>query len=141
MPPERQWSVMERINSNNGCHYFLACRPDRPRRDYAVDFAAGDAPWFVPSMRHRCGLDGSQLMQPGWGIALDEGQLALARQVDGRRTIKEIADATAEASGGTAGAADARMRAAVDFFRLLWTLDFVAIGLERCTVGGERTGA
>lgn len=141
MPPERQWSVMERINSNNGCHYFLACRPDRPRREYAVDFAAGDAPWFVPSMRHRCGLDGSQLMQPGWGIALDDGQLALARQVDGRRTIEEIADAAAEANGGTAGTADARVRAAVDFFRLLWTLDFVAMGLERCTGGGERTGA
>jgi hypothetical protein len=33
------------------------------------------------------------------------------------------------------------MRAAVGFFRLLWTLDFVAIGLERRTGGGERTGA
>lgn len=37
--------------------------------------------------------------------------------------------------------ADARMRAAVEFFYLLWTLDFVAMGLERCPGGGERTGA
>ena len=120
MPPERQWSVMERINFSNGCHFFMACRADRPRREYVVDFAAGDAPRFVPSMRHRCVLEGSTLMQPGWGIALDDAQAALLRQVDGRRTIEEIA-----------GADDARVSAAVDLFHRLWNLDFVAIGLER----------
>ena len=131
MPAERQWSVMERINFNNGCHFFLACRPDRPRREYAVDFAATDAPQFVPSMRHRCGLDGSQLMQPGWGIALDDAQVALVRQVDGRRTIAEIADAAAAAEVRTAGGGDPGTRAAVEFFHLLWRLDFMAMGLER----------
>ena len=119
MPPERQWSVMERINFSNGCHFFMACRADRPRREYVVDFAAEDTPRFVPSMRHRCTLEGSTLMQPGWGIALDDAQAALVQQVDGRRTIEEIA-----------GADDTRVRAAVDVFHRLWTLDFVAIGLE-----------
>jgi SAM-dependent methyltransferase len=136
MPPERQWSVMERINFNNGCHFFLACRADRPRREYAIDFGAGDAPRFVPSMRHRCGLEGSQLMQPGWGIALDDAQAALVRQVDGRRTITEIADAAAASEARDAAGADARTRAAVDFFHLLWKLDFVAMGLERCAGRG-----
>ncbi|MFM9180425.1 MAG: SAM-dependent methyltransferase, partial [Phycisphaerales bacterium] len=136
MPLERQWSVMERINFNNGCHFFLACRADRPRREYAVDFAAGDAPQFVPSMRHRCGLEGSQLMQPGWGIALDDAQAALVRQVDGRRTIAEIADAAAASEARDAAGADARTRAAVELFHLIWKLDFVAIGLERCA--GQR---
>ena len=131
MPLERQWSVMERINFSNGCHFFLACRGDRPRREYAVDFAATDAPLFVPSMRHRCGLEGSQLMQPGWGIALEDAQAALVRKVDGRRTIAEIADAAATAEARTAGSADARTRAAVDVFHLLWKLDFMAMGLDR----------
>jgi SAM-dependent methyltransferase len=135
MPPERQWSVMERINFSNGCHFFMACRADRPRREYVVDFAAEDAPRFVPSMRHRCTLEGSTLMQPGWGIALDDAQAALVRQVDGRRTIEEIADAAG--APRTAGADDTHVRAAVDLFHRLWTLDFVAIGLERCTSHGR----
>ena len=129
MPPERQWSVMERINSSNGCHFFLACRADRPRQDYTVDFASGHAPRFVPSLRHRCGLDGTTMMQPGWGIALGEPQAALVRQVDGQRTIEEIANA-AEAPRTDDGG-DARVRAAVDLFHRLWNLDFVAIGLGR----------
>jgi SAM-dependent methyltransferase len=135
MPPERQWSVMERINFSNGCHFFMACRADRPRREYVVDFAAEDAPRFVPSMRHRCTLEGSTLMQPGWGIALDDAQAALVQQVDGRRTIEEIADAAG--APWTAGADDTHVRAAVDVFHRLWKLDFVAIGLERFTSHGR----
>ena len=141
MPPERQWSVMERVNFNNGCHFFLACRPDRPRQDYVVDFAGGRAPGFVPSLRLRCGLDGDRLMQPGWGIAVDEAQAALVRLVDGRRTIAEIADAATPPGARTADGAADRTHAAVDFFRLLWTLDFVAIGLERSVGQAGRTDA
>ena len=135
MPPERQWSVMERINFSNGCHFFMACRADRPRREYVVDFAAEDTPRFIPSMRHRCVLEGSTLMQPGWGIALDDAQAALVQQVDGRRTIEEIADAAG--APWTAGADDTHVRAAVDVFHRLWKLDFVAIGLERFTSHGR----
>lgn len=139
MPPERQWSVMERVNFNNGCHFFLACRPDRPRREYVVDFAGKDAPQFVPSMRLRCGLDGDRLAQPGWGIVLDGPHAGLARLVDGRRTIAEISEISTatEAPGRQATeGADARARAAVDFFQMLWKLEFVAIGLERCAGRG-----
>jgi hypothetical protein len=75
-------------------------------------------------------------MQPGWGIALDDAQAALVRQVDGRRTITEIADAAAASEARDAAGADARTRAAVDFFHLLWKLDFVAMGLERCAGRG-----
>jgi SAM-dependent methyltransferase len=30
LPKEQQWGVMERINHRNGCHFFTACRPERP---------------------------------------------------------------------------------------------------------------
>lgn len=30
LPREKQWSVMERLNWRNACHFFMACRTDRP---------------------------------------------------------------------------------------------------------------
>ena len=34
LPENELWSVVERIHTLNGCHFFIACRPDRPRERY-----------------------------------------------------------------------------------------------------------
>ena len=43
LPKERRWGVMERVNHRNGCHFFTACRPERPTETYRVDFATPTA--------------------------------------------------------------------------------------------------
>ena len=35
LPEPQQWAAMERINTRNGCHFFTACRPERPRAPYS----------------------------------------------------------------------------------------------------------
>jgi hypothetical protein len=42
------WSLMERLQAVNKCHYFVACRPDRPKENYAIDFSAEEALDSVP---------------------------------------------------------------------------------------------
>jgi SAM-dependent methyltransferase len=88
-PPARQWSIMERVQFNNGCHFFMACRPDRPKETYQVDFEAEGASRFVPFLRHRCRLDGNRLHRSDWSIPLESDHLALVRLIDGRRTLGE----------------------------------------------------
>ena len=39
LPDTKLWSVMERINTVNACHFFLATRPERPKRSYQIDFS------------------------------------------------------------------------------------------------------
>jgi hypothetical protein len=31
LPENKIWSVMERVQTLNGCHFFMACRPERPK--------------------------------------------------------------------------------------------------------------
>jgi hypothetical protein len=31
LPETKLWAVMERINTMNACHFFMACSPDRPK--------------------------------------------------------------------------------------------------------------
>jgi hypothetical protein len=50
LPREQQWSVMERMHFRNGCHFFTACRADRPERSYRIDFAAERFLDYVPSL-------------------------------------------------------------------------------------------
>jgi len=118
LPMERQWAVMERMNPRNACHFFTACRPDRPRETYRIDFASPDHTEYVPSLRYRCALHGSEIARPGWSTALVPDQLALARLMDGRRSIGDIVAAT--------GASPQYAR---ELFQSLWQLDFVAMGL------------
>lgn len=117
LPERRQWAAMERINFRNACHFFTACRPDRPRDSYAIDFDAAGAGHYVPSLRHRCALNGRRLARHNWGLDLDDAQLALARRVDGASTIAEIAFGAGWDEG-----------AARDLLRRLWRLDFLAVG-------------
>jgi SAM-dependent methyltransferase len=130
LPVERQWSIMERIQFRNGCHYFTACRRDRPRDSYAIDFRDRSARRYVPSLRHRWTLQPSMLVHGQRAMPLDSVQRTVVGLVDGRRTIAQIAAHASTAQSLPALDPAGREAALSDFFRLLWNLDVVAIGLE-----------
>jgi hypothetical protein len=67
LPETELWPVMERIHTNNACHFFLACHPDRPKESYTIDFSAIESLEYVPRMRMRCGLAGSDIFRMGSG--------------------------------------------------------------------------
>lgn len=132
MPREQQWSIMQRINASNACHYFLACRPERQVESYATDFGSEAALDYVPSFRKACGLIGSAVRRhDGWTRDLTPVQAALVEHIDGRRSIAEIIDLVAES--GTFACADPGEIAgvALDTCRALWEQDFIGVGLSR----------
>ena len=130
LPREQQWSVMQRINASNGCHYFLACHPERAVESYAIDFASGDPTRYVPSFRKGCGQQGSIAYRSDWQRQLTPLQSALLEQVDSRRTIGEIVEAVM--SSGTYARADRDdvTTEALTTFRSLWQQDFLAMGIR-----------
>lgn len=132
MPREQQWSIMQRINASNACHYFLACRPERPTESYAIDVTSDDLLGYVPSFRKGCGLAAGTLRRhDGWTRDLTPLQTALVGHVDGHRSIEAIVDAVL-ASGAFARADQAEVTAvARETFASLWQLDFMAMGLGR----------
>jgi len=117
LPVERQWSVMERINWRNGCHFFTACRPERPRSSYVIDFTSTMATRFVPIMRHRCSVTDVGLARADRSVALDERHRALVRRIDGSRSIAGIAHEFVPESE------------ALELFHRLWRHDLVAVRL------------
>ena len=130
LPVEKIWSVMERVRTLNGCHFFLACHPGRPTEGYRIDFSAPHALDFVPLLRQRCGISGQEIYRPGWRIRLDPTHLAFAQQVDGERSIREIATRVAR-SGVLANADQTELEyMAVELFEGLWRSDFVAVDLS-----------
>ncbi|WP_156689792.1 class I SAM-dependent methyltransferase [Mycobacterium sp. Marseille-P9652] len=127
LPEQKLWSVMERIQTLNGCHFFLASRTDRPKESYAVDFSTDASLDYVPTMRFRCGLNGSEIFRPDWSMTLNAAQLPFVQHVDGRRTIREIAGAVAQTEPRRAGASDLEQFGR-KLFQSLWRLDFVSMG-------------
>lgn len=123
LPPAEQWAAMERINTTNACHFFMARRPDSSLP--AIDFASDGALDYVPYWRLRCGLEGGHVVRPGWSFVPSAEQQALASAIDGKRTVREIA-----------GSADAN--AAKARFEALWRLDFIAIGVPARTAFARR---
>lgn len=130
LPKQERWAVMERVNHRNGCHFFTACRPERPPATYRIDVASGAALDAVPCFRYRCGLDGEKITRPGWSTPLAPEQLALVRLVDGRRTIREI---IAGASGPPQAERNPteRERFARAVFESLVNRDFLVLALRR----------
>jgi len=130
LPEHKVWSVMERIHSMNGCHFFIACRPDRPKESYTIDFSTDAALDYIPMMRMRCGLNGNELFRSDWSMPLSAAQLPFVQAVDGRRTIREIAERAAQMESRRAPASEVE-KFARKLFQSLWRLDFLAMGLER----------
>lgn len=130
LPDAQKWSVMERVRTQNACHFFLATRPERPARSYRIDFASGDALDYVPLFRYRCGVRGQEVYRPGLTISLDPTHLVFAQHVDGERSIRDIARRVAQ-SGVLARAEQAEMEyVALELFEGLWRSDFIAIDLS-----------
>jgi len=130
LPDAKKWSVMERIKTLNACHFFLACRSDRPKQNYRIDFSASQALDYVPLMRLRCGVSGQEIYRPGWTVQLDPTHLAFAQHVDGERSIRDIARRVAQ-SGVLAAADQAELEyMGLELFEGLWRMDFIAIDLS-----------
>ncbi|HEY1841083.1 MAG TPA: methyltransferase [Mycobacterium sp.] len=130
LPENKIWSVMERLQTLNGCHFFMACQPVRPKNSYAIDFSTADALNYVPLMRMRCGVDGDEAFWPAGRIRLNPAQLAFLRSVDGRRSIREIAADLAQREPPN-GVSTADLESfGRNLFQSLWRLDFIAIKLD-----------
>jgi SAM-dependent methyltransferase len=129
LPDRQRWAVMERINTRNACHFFTACRADRPPAMYRVDLASPAILDAVPHFRHRCGLDGTTIFRHDWRLPLEPLQAALVRLVAGRRTLREIV-AEAAQEPAAAGHDPERLAAlARTLFQSLVNRDFVVLGL------------
>ncbi|MGV1005064.1 MAG: class I SAM-dependent methyltransferase [Candidatus Nanopelagicales bacterium] len=132
LPRQQMWSVMERLRTLNGCHLFTASRPERPSESYRVDFSSADAPSYVPLWRNRAGIDEHGAYRHGWRIPLAPTHLALARLVDGERSISRIASTLAD-SEGIAGPDHEIGDMALKLIEQLWRLDFIAVDLSATT--------
>jgi SAM-dependent methyltransferase len=129
LPKEQRWAVMERINHRNGCHFFTACRPERPTETYRVDLTTDRWLDAVPVFRYRCGLDGEKIFRPGWSTGLSPDQLAIVQLVDGRRTIREIIAVTAGPAQVDRSLAE-RNRFARALFESLVNRDFLLLSVR-----------
>jgi len=99
LPLHAQWSIMERINFRNGCHFFMACHPQRPSHSYQLDLTGEHARDHVPVWRYRCGLHDSRIHRPDWAMDVTPFAQAVLRFVDGRRNLPEIAASVNSAPG------------------------------------------
>jgi SAM-dependent methyltransferase/glycosyltransferase involved in cell wall biosynthesis len=130
LPLELQWSVMERIQHQNGCHFFTACIAQRPTANYRIDFQTDAWRAVVPEFRYRCGLDGNVISRPGWSRVLESWDLAMVQAINGRRSVGEIVRLA-----GSHSVPDRRKPQALEehgrsLFQSLWQSDFLAFYLD-----------
>ena len=118
LPREMQWSVMDRFRASNGCHFFVACRPGRPKESYAIDFTTAEALSYVPVFRNRCGFEGAEIFGPSCQLTVTPEGIEFMGRIDGVRTIREIAG-----QDPTADDEDTALR----LCEALWKLDVLAM--------------
>lgn len=126
----KMWSVMERIKTANACHIFLACHPERRVESYKIDFSSSKAMGYIPLMRFRAGINGQEIFQHQWRTSLDQTQLAFAHCVDGKRTIRDIVKLVTQSSGQLIANQEGVDSIALELFRDLWRMDFIAIDIN-----------
>jgi SAM-dependent methyltransferase len=129
LPEPALWSTMERLNTVNACHFFMACRPERAKMSYALNFSTQICLDYVPLMRMRCGLAGEEIFRPDWRTSLNAAQLPFVQLVDGSRTIREIAAAVHRETASRGSVTDVE-KFARKLFQSLWRLDFLAMALH-----------
>lgn len=128
LPDQQQWSIMERINHRNACHFFTAAHPRRPESSFRVRFEGEDYLKYVPHFRYRCGLSGAEIFKPNWKMALGPAQAAVAGLIDGRKTIEEIGrDAVGHIKAVPGAGSPASFTR--ELFRALWQTDYVEFQL------------
>ena len=96
LPEATLWSVMERIHTMNACHFFMGCRPDRPKESYTIDFSTRDFLDYVPVMRLGCGISGAEIFRPDWRLGLTQRSWLSRRTSTDKPTIREIAARVAQ---------------------------------------------
>jgi hypothetical protein len=128
LPEREQWSVMERLNHRNGCHFFTACHRERPTESYVIDFSSDAFVNLVPDFRHACSLIGPRITRHDWSCELDRDQLALMELVDGQRTIGEIVSRGER--GDPLRNQGQAIEAARTTFRSLWQLDVLSMEIR-----------
>lgn len=129
LPEQTLWSVIERIHTVNACHFFIACRPERPKESYAIDFSTQACLDYVPLMRMRCGLSGNEIFRTDWRTTLNSAQLPFVQEVDGHRTIRQIAASVRSGASARGSVANVE-RFARRLFEALWRLDFLAMAVN-----------
>jgi hypothetical protein len=82
-------------------------------------------------MRMRCGLSGSEIFRSDWRAPLNSAQLPFVQQVDGQRTIREIAASVAQSGASQRGSLADVEKFARKLFQALWRLDLLAMALNR----------
>ena len=137
LPEAVLWSVMERIHTLNACHFFMACRSDRPRESYTIDFSTVESFDYVPLLRMGCGVSGTEIFRPDWRLNLESAQLPFVRQIDGKRTIREIIASVAKSGDLPQATLDDLEKFGSKLFQSLWQLDFLAIALSGNSRGFE----
>jgi hypothetical protein len=132
LPDVKLWSVMERVQTLNATHFFMACRPDRPKEQYAIDFSAAESLDYVPVLRTACIVSEADIIWPGAArLKLSPAQLPFVQLVDGHRSIREIAASAAQRGGGELpGGTNEAEGFARRLFQALWRLDFLAMALN-----------
>ena len=132
LPDTQLWSVMERMQTLNATHFFMACRPDRPKEQYTIDFSTAESLGYIPILRTACLVSGADIVWPNTTrLRLSPTQLPFVQFVDGRSSIREIAASVARrGDGGLAGGTDEAEAFARRLFQALWRLDFLAMALN-----------
>lgn len=128
LPETKLWPVVERLHVLNASHFFMACRPDRPTSTYAIDFSTSECMDYVPKMRMRSGIEGQELYRPNWRTSVTPPQLLFLHFVNGRRTIRQIADSVAKS--GESLQVSSLEEFGRRLFESLWRLDFAAMTLK-----------
>jgi SAM-dependent methyltransferase len=129
LPEPTLWSVNERLRPVNACHYFMACRPERPKESYTLDFSTRDCLNYVPLMRMRCGVSGDEIFRADGRTRLNSDQLPFVQRVDGQRTIRDIA-ASVHSETTSSGSVARVEKFARKLFEALWRLDLLAMALN-----------
>jgi hypothetical protein len=133
LPEPELWAAMERLQTQNGCHTFIACRAERSRRQYTVDFSGREYLDYIPEFRHLVRVEGDHVVSLRGRIPLNRPQASLLHEVNGSRRISELVSRTVAAGIFTnRGEAEEFAR---DLFRSLWRLALMAFNLKQ--VAGE----
>jgi SAM-dependent methyltransferase len=131
LPDIKLWSVMERLLALNVAHFFMACRPERPKQQYTIDFSTVESLDYVPLFRTACRVSGADIIWPRASLRLSPAQLPFVSLVDGHRTIRQIAGSVARGGdGGFPGSVGEAEDFARNLFRELWRIDFLAMAID-----------
>jgi len=94
------WCAMELFCGDISKHLFFACREDRPKTSYSINFNSNDFLKFIPAKRVTNVTPSNALLgrpltiqrDPMPPVALDNIQAAFFENVNGENTVKECID-------------------------------------------------